>query len=245
MTGGWKCLLKLRDWVGTHMRYRIRDGKSISVWHDKWNSETSLSSIISKKEIFYDGFNDFDKISDIMGCNRWKWPPEWIIKYPWLKDINVSNLSNSSDRAVWVDNKGLFGIQTAFPNTPLSYGLQQRKGYVLKTGWQNEVWKKVCNMAKIQFVIDTWENTLDQISKFKNDKSVWTVIKKICFAAAVYYIWQERNMRLFDNHKREAKDLTDILSEEVKARLMSITVKDSESVIQAENAWNVIFEKKN
>ncbi|GJV82770.1 RNA-directed DNA polymerase, eukaryota, reverse transcriptase zinc-binding domain protein [Tanacetum coccineum] len=27
---GWKCLLNLRSWIGEHMRYRIRDGKSIS-----------------------------------------------------------------------------------------------------------------------------------------------------------------------------------------------------------------------
>ncbi|GKB64967.1 hypothetical protein Tco_0921153 [Tanacetum coccineum] len=63
---GWKCLLKLRTWVSEHMRYRIGDGKSNSVWHDNWNNETSLSNVISKKEIFYAGFSDHDKISDVM-----------------------------------------------------------------------------------------------------------------------------------------------------------------------------------
>ncbi|GJV21719.1 hypothetical protein Tco_1370739 [Tanacetum coccineum] len=62
---GWKCLLNLRTWVGDHMRYRIGDGKSINVWHDKWNNEVSLSSVISKKEIFYAGFDYLDKISDV------------------------------------------------------------------------------------------------------------------------------------------------------------------------------------
>ncbi|GJT31734.1 RNA-directed DNA polymerase, eukaryota, reverse transcriptase zinc-binding domain protein [Tanacetum coccineum] len=52
--------------VGEHMRYRIGDGKSNSVWHDNWNNETSLSNVISKKEIFYVGFSDHDKISDVM-----------------------------------------------------------------------------------------------------------------------------------------------------------------------------------
>ncbi|GJX49917.1 RNA-directed DNA polymerase, eukaryota, reverse transcriptase zinc-binding domain protein [Tanacetum coccineum] len=37
---GWKCLLNLRSWVGSHMRYKIGDGKSINMCHDKWNSES-------------------------------------------------------------------------------------------------------------------------------------------------------------------------------------------------------------
>ncbi|GJS73131.1 RNA-directed DNA polymerase, eukaryota, reverse transcriptase zinc-binding domain protein [Tanacetum coccineum] len=36
-------LLNLRSWVGSHMRYKISDGKSINVWHDKWNIDVSLS----------------------------------------------------------------------------------------------------------------------------------------------------------------------------------------------------------
>ena len=46
---GWKCLLNLRD-----------------VWHDKWNSEISLSSRISKRKIFYLGFKDSDSIADMI-----------------------------------------------------------------------------------------------------------------------------------------------------------------------------------
>ncbi|GKB76435.1 RNA-directed DNA polymerase, eukaryota, reverse transcriptase zinc-binding domain protein [Tanacetum coccineum] len=71
---GWKCLLNLRSWVGNHMRYKIGDGKSINVWHDKWNSDVSLSSMIRKKEIFYASFKDQDKIQDVLNDNGWKWP---------------------------------------------------------------------------------------------------------------------------------------------------------------------------
>jgi hypothetical protein len=63
---GWKCILNLRELVGNHMRYKIGDGKSINVWHDKWNSGTALSNIISKKEIFYAGFQDSSCITDVL-----------------------------------------------------------------------------------------------------------------------------------------------------------------------------------
>nr|GEV54830.1 hypothetical protein [Tanacetum cinerariifolium] len=60
---GWKCLLNFRSWIGDHMRYRVRDGNIINVWHDKWHEGLSLSSLFSKNEIFYVGFKDHDKIN--------------------------------------------------------------------------------------------------------------------------------------------------------------------------------------
>ncbi|GJX81501.1 RNA-directed DNA polymerase, eukaryota, reverse transcriptase zinc-binding domain protein [Tanacetum coccineum] len=103
---GWKCLLNLRSWIGEHMRYRIRDGKSISVWHDKWNNGTSLSSFISKKDVFYAGLNNMDKLSDMIYDNGWRWPQNWIIKHPWLSNIKVHVLSNTPDKPVLLDNNG-------------------------------------------------------------------------------------------------------------------------------------------
>ncbi|GJR15370.1 RNA-directed DNA polymerase, eukaryota, reverse transcriptase zinc-binding domain protein [Tanacetum coccineum] len=91
---GWKCLLNLRSWVGNHMRYKIGDGKSINVWHDKWNSDVSLSSKISKKEIFYAGFKDQDKIQD----------PDQAI---WVD--NNGNEKRFSTNTVWKDVRGNHG----------------------------------------------------------------------------------------------------------------------------------------
>ena len=32
---GWKSILELRDMVGRYMRYKIGDGTTVSMWHDK------------------------------------------------------------------------------------------------------------------------------------------------------------------------------------------------------------------
>ncbi|GJS30217.1 RNA-directed DNA polymerase, eukaryota, reverse transcriptase zinc-binding domain protein [Tanacetum coccineum] len=67
---GWKCLLNFISWIGDHMRYRIGDGNSINIWHDKWHEGLSLSSLFSKKEIFYASFKDYDKIKDVVVVTR-------------------------------------------------------------------------------------------------------------------------------------------------------------------------------
>ncbi|GJS42072.1 hypothetical protein Tco_0567115 [Tanacetum coccineum] len=69
-----KVSLGRMDQCGSHMRYKVSDGKSISVWHDKWNDGDSLSKNISKKEIYYVGFHDQDKLVDVMNTEGWQWP---------------------------------------------------------------------------------------------------------------------------------------------------------------------------
>ncbi|GKC44835.1 hypothetical protein Tco_1062557, partial [Tanacetum coccineum] len=101
---GWKCILNLRELVGSHMRYKIGDGKCIKAWHDKWNSGISLSSIISKKYILYASFHDQDNIADVMDENGWKWPQSWLVEFSWLNNVKVLNLKNCHDMPIWVDN---------------------------------------------------------------------------------------------------------------------------------------------
>ncbi|GKB17042.1 RNA-directed DNA polymerase, eukaryota, reverse transcriptase zinc-binding domain protein [Tanacetum coccineum] len=148
---GWKCLLNLRSWIGDHMRYKIGNGKMANVWHDKWYKDISLSSSISKKEVFYVGFHDYNKVSDLIDDNEWRWPH-----------------GNSS-----------------------------------------------------------WEDRLTEMSKGCEKQNIWVVIRKLCLAAAVYYIWHEINSRLFNNCKREVTDCFATMIDEIRARMVSITVKES------------------
>nr|GEY93212.1 hypothetical protein [Tanacetum cinerariifolium] len=47
-----------------------------------------------------------DKISNVFGEHGWKLLGQWVIKHPWIANIQVPILSNQHDRAIWVDNKG-------------------------------------------------------------------------------------------------------------------------------------------
>ncbi|GJR72322.1 leucine-rich repeat-containing protein [Tanacetum coccineum] len=54
----------------------------------------------------------------------------------------------------------------------------------------------------------------------------------------VYYVWQERNRKLFNNCKKSV-DLFGILYEEIRAKMVSITVKQTAKVLRAETVWNI------
>ncbi|GJS95673.1 RNA-directed DNA polymerase, eukaryota, reverse transcriptase zinc-binding domain protein, partial [Tanacetum coccineum] len=296
---GWKCLLNLRSWVGNHMRYKIGDGKSISVWHDKWNSDVSLLSMISKKEIFYAGFKDQDKIQDVLDDNGWKWPQNWKDKYPWITNIQTPYITNQPDQAIWLDNNGKekrFSTNTVWKDVRGNHGkvnwykivwhsncipkhtfllwiaarnklcTQDKMGkwypnkvftcslckkvpdshehLFFKCEYAQKVWKMVCNIAKLDLKENKWDKILEEMSKSNDNNNIWGVIRRLCLAAAVYFIWQERNMRLFNNCSRDENELFKTMCEEIKAKMVSLQVKQSKQVLQAEVEWNIRFSRR-
>ncbi|GJV06988.1 RNA-directed DNA polymerase, eukaryota, reverse transcriptase zinc-binding domain protein [Tanacetum coccineum] len=265
------------------MRYKVGNGKSINVWHDKWNDGDYLSKNISKKEIFYAGFNDQTKLADVMDSDGWKWPADWFVKYPWISNMKTPILNNCPDKAVWVDSNGIerrFSTNTVWkdvrstsakvswhnlvwhPNCIPKHtfilwlaakdfecslckkGMDSHDHLFFKCDYAKKIWKKICGKARMKFHNDSWNNTPDEMSKGVANRSVWGVIKKLCLAVVVYYIWQERNLRLFNNDQRDKEVLINTIIEEIKAKMVSITVKntDTDTVLQAEelthyNRW--------
>ncbi|GJR17132.1 RNA-directed DNA polymerase, eukaryota, reverse transcriptase zinc-binding domain protein [Tanacetum coccineum] len=49
---GWKELIRIRDKIKPYVRFRIGDGKSISIWHDKWCDQGLLDKIINNRDIY-------------------------------------------------------------------------------------------------------------------------------------------------------------------------------------------------
>ncbi|GKC76071.1 hypothetical protein Tco_1126845 [Tanacetum coccineum] len=92
---------------------------------------------------------------------------------------------------------------------------------------------------------DNWEDIIQVMSRIKNNNSIWSVVRRISLGAAIYFIWKERNARLFRGDKRKTKDLGKVISETVKLRLMSINVKDSVVVFQVEHIWGLLIVKGN
>ncbi|GJV05449.1 hypothetical protein Tco_1343105 [Tanacetum coccineum] len=115
---GWKNILSLRDKVRSHTWWKIRNGRSVNVIHDRWCSVSPLSDFIDTRDV-YDA------------------RPRQVQ----VPRINEEN----DDTAVWVSR------------------LDQEKQFKI-----SNVWKDMnCNDIK-----------------------------------AVYYIWQERNSKLFKNEKK-------------------------------------------
>ncbi|GKA23674.1 RNA-directed DNA polymerase, eukaryota, reverse transcriptase zinc-binding domain protein [Tanacetum coccineum] len=101
------------------------------------------------------------------------------------------------------------------------------------------IWSNLQSLMNSNINTQCWKDNVVLISKKPCLNNIWSIIRRLCLGACVYYIWQERNFRLFRDQKREWKCLLDIVCDTVKARLMGLTVRESTEVIKAAVVWNV------
>nr|GFB95949.1 hypothetical protein [Tanacetum cinerariifolium] len=97
-----------------------------------------------------------------------------------------------------------------------------------------------------------------QVPTFNNkpDKAIWidnsgserkfstNIVWKDVRGDSVYFIWQERNLRLFNNCSRDEIELFSIMCDDLRAKMVSIKVKESVNVCQAKAIWNIKFARR-
>ncbi|GJT68774.1 RNA-directed DNA polymerase, eukaryota, reverse transcriptase zinc-binding domain protein [Tanacetum coccineum] len=167
-----------------------------------WNS-CALSEFIGELGDMYDARLKNDcTISETVKDGKWCWPEDWNNEFDSLQHLQVPVILNEKeDYAVWVNN------------------LRHEKKF--KTG---DVWKDICiNDPKVE-----WYKMEIIIMPMNNN--IWSIIRRLVCAAAVYFVWQERNKRMFGEEKRDSEELIKIVTESVRMKLMGLKVKDSRCV---------------
>ncbi|XP_071704107.1 uncharacterized protein [Rutidosis leptorrhynchoides] len=85
---------------------------------------------------------------------------------------------------------------------------------------------------------------IEMMPKFPGKNQIWGIVTRLVLAESVYYIWQERNQRLFRGKKREVEELVDIAKEYIRVKLLTLKVKKSDAVTSVERIWNVQWSRK-
>ncbi|KAD7117874.1 hypothetical protein E3N88_05142 [Mikania micrantha] len=70
------------------------------------------------------------------------------------------------------------------------------------------------------------------------ENSIWSIVNRLVFSATVYYIWQERNLRRYENKYRPVDDLCSLILGVVRLRLMSLNVKGSRASMEVMKLWD-------
>lgn len=84
-----------------------------------------------------------------------------------------------------------------------------------------------------------WKIIIEEFAKLTANRNIWSIFRRLVIGAAVYFVWHERNNRLFQKVERTNEDLIQIITETIKMRMMSFIVRDSNEVAEAEGKWNV------
>ncbi|GKA16833.1 hypothetical protein Tco_0696670 [Tanacetum coccineum] len=81
--------------------------------------------------------------------------------------------------------------------------------------------------------------SINCLASFPCKNSIWSVVRRLCIADAMYHLWQERNTRLFQKKERSSKVLVKCIMDSVKSRLLTLKVRSSSAIKEVEEKWEI------
>ncbi|GJR59309.1 hypothetical protein Tco_1501471 [Tanacetum coccineum] len=214
MTWGWRKILQLRPLIWEFIWYKVGNGSSISVWHDKWCDLGPLSNLISNRDVYREGFDQNTTLDAVLFNGQLNWPHVWLDKYPMLNSIAPPITTLGNDKLEWHDMDGVvqpFSVQTVW-NT-----IRPRCD-------------KVKRFAGLSNSMPSIDSIIHDIIPFAKRKSSRSIIAKLVVAATTYFIWQEHNNRMFKKSKRSVEQVADCIINVVWLKLLSCKWKKSKAV---------------
>ncbi|GJX13353.1 hypothetical protein Tco_0205111 [Tanacetum coccineum] len=137
----WKLLsLKESVWVKWIHEYKLnaRNFWDIPLRGNMWCDSGPLASNISYRDIFRAGLNLTSKVKDVIHNSTWLWPPDLLVKYPFLNECHVPIVEGNSDVPVW---RNSLGITRHFSVSQVWSDIRPRD---TKVDWYNMVWFASC-----------------------------------------------------------------------------------------------------
>ncbi|GKB13442.1 RNA-directed DNA polymerase, eukaryota, reverse transcriptase zinc-binding domain protein [Tanacetum coccineum] len=292
---GWKSMLRIRDEIKDHVWYEIGNGRTTSVWYDKWCMEGPLSNLISRRDIYDARLDDNAKVYDMVSNNQWKWRHGWKEKYTMLSILDsVAYLTNRDDRVLWVTNDGdkvRFTTKQAWEDLRVNWPMVNwrhtvwfnqfipRQAFILwmavqdklltqdKIGkWNHnddlkcgfckqcsdsvqhlffqcesprKIWIKLVKLSFKIGVIGKLQDVVESMVSRKGNNNIGNVVDKLILSAAVYFIWQERNFRLFKDECRNEDVLFNLIYDSVRRKLMTVRVKKTSRTDVIASKWKL------
>ncbi|GKE85107.1 hypothetical protein Tco_1558849, partial [Tanacetum coccineum] len=104
---------------------------------------------------------------------------------------------------------------------------------------QAKIWDAIKGRILLDNTTYEWEDIIGKVQAMHCKNNIKSILSKIGLAACVYTIWRERNLRTFQNEKRNEVDVTKVIIEEIKWKLANLTVKKTNSVTKIYEGWEI------
>ncbi|GJR45040.1 sodium/hydrogen exchanger 6 [Tanacetum coccineum] len=183
----------------------VNNGKSTSAWFDRWADVCPLEDMFSNRDIARSGFSLDDPVYNLISEGVWRWPLDWLSSL-------VSSFYPSSCYTYVV------GFSTEIEDT--------RQG---ACAFSSHVWSNVrvlCGMDSIPPQIIDVTTFINPIFKGKTTVSI---LSRLVLADTSYYIWLERNERLFKKKTLSSDQIVDVIISMVRLKLVTFKFKKMSS----------------
>ncbi|GKA92258.1 retrotransposon protein, putative, ty1-copia subclass [Tanacetum coccineum] len=220
---------------------------------------------LSPRDITNEGYHLQNCVANLVSNEGWSWPQAWLLKAPDLgsipvpvlvdsqldkpqwRDIN-GNLSNFSVKCAWealrprdieVPWHQLVWFSHCIPRHAFNLWLVMRNS--LKTHDQLRQWDVgifFSNMC-MENVLPRLHDIVSHLQPLAHKRSAKSVIGRLLVAAASYFIWIERNNRIFKKVKRSPEDLCDTIMVTIRLKLLTFRFKNTRVVNELLSKWRM------
>ncbi|GJW80939.1 reverse transcriptase domain, reverse transcriptase zinc-binding domain protein [Tanacetum coccineum] len=105
--------------------------------------------------------------------------------------------------------------------------------------FSSQVWFHMRDMEGLSHLPPSIDVILDDIVPMANRRTSKSVISKLVLSASAYFIWLERNDRLFTGNKRTAAQVIDCVMSAIRLKLMSCRFKKSKVGLDLMQRWKL------
>ncbi|GKB61096.1 putative reverse transcriptase domain, reverse transcriptase zinc-binding domain protein [Tanacetum coccineum] len=103
----------------------------------------------------------------------------------------------------------------------------------------SRVWEHLKSYTGISNLPSNHNAIVNFIKPLAKMRSMRSVVSKLVFAASCYFIWQERNLRLFQKSKRSQDQVIEIIKSNVRLKLLPCSFKNTPNVKLISHIWKL------
>ncbi|XP_071704001.1 uncharacterized protein [Rutidosis leptorrhynchoides] len=164
------------------------------------------------------------------------WSPHCIPRHAFLLWLVMGQKLKTQDRLRSWDLRHQRGVVVC---SLCSMVMDSHDHLFFECAFSSQVWSKVQPLIPIPINSSSWKLARDVLSPVAHRKVARVVVSKLLYAAAIYFLWQERNNRIFKRSRCSSDQVFDVIFSTVRLKLLSIKFKDSSQSRLLKDTWKI------
>ncbi|GKA89804.1 reverse transcriptase domain, reverse transcriptase zinc-binding domain protein [Tanacetum coccineum] len=218
----------------------MKKGKAKVAWdsicmpkHEGGLDVCPLKDMLSNMDIARSGFSLDDSVSNLISDGVWRWPPDWdgvlrsfSVACVWdtiRSRADMQKLKTQDRLRQWDVGPS---IDLNLLRCPLCDLVPDSHDHLFfECSFSSQVWSQVRALCGMDSIPPRLADVIAFIVPISKGKTVISIISRIVVAATSYYIWLERNGRLFKKKTSSLDQIIQVILSMVRLKLVTFKFK--------------------
>ncbi|XP_022015034.1 uncharacterized protein LOC110914555 [Helianthus annuus] len=117
--------------------------------------------------------------------------------------------------------------------------LETHEHLFFQCSYSDKVWNLVRSKVGMNMVDERWDDIVEWLIPRAKSRAIRMVASRLVVAASAYGIWRERNARFFSNRVRPPEQISEIILDTVRTKLISFKFKANNDVRSFLEEWKI------